>query len=531
MIRALFACALLFTAQAGSAQSLGEPPSPVSLSLGDAVAIALDQNYALRNAELDVRVAGTQIREAYSSAYPSLDASSSYTRNVVQANPFAGSDAGGLFGALGAIDWLAFNEGARTDNDPGTDPITLGEFRDRQAQGREEAGIVLEESANPFGVDNQFLSSLTLSQTLYDGSLFAAIKGARTLRSISEEGLARQAQLVITDVRQAFYNALLAQEQARVLASSVERTSVTVGEAARRVAQGTRPKFERLNAEVELANLETQLVSAENAAGLAVDNLKLLIGLPIQQTVTLRGSLDNLYDDQPLIQTVSIDDAVSRAFAQRADLRQAREQIDLQRVQRQITAGNRLPSLSAFANLSYAGNVPDNRTTTSSDPSEPFTFSQNTRGFFDDSYWDPSLAVGLRLQWNVFDGFRTKAQLQRNQIEIDRAELQLEQLTQSVALEVEAAMRNVVAAQERIRSQQRTLDNAELNYTFARTRLREGVSNPFEERQASDLLDQSRLGYIQALFDYLNATAQFDAAVGLTVEDDAQTESTTSLAP
>ena len=126
--------------------------SALPLSLEEAIQIALERNYAVRTAALDVANANAQVREAWGQVLPGVDVSSSYTRNVVEANPFAGSDAGGLFGALGSIDWLAFNEDARTDDDPTTEPISLEEFRRRQQQGFDDAGIVLNSGDNPFGV-------------------------------------------------------------------------------------------------------------------------------------------------------------------------------------------------------------------------------------------------------------------------------------------------------------------------------------------------------------------------------------------
>ena len=74
----------------------------VTLTVDDAVALAVERAYAVRLAELDVRNAEAQIRGAWGQLYPRAEGSANYTRSVVSANPFAGSGAGGLFGSLGA---------------------------------------------------------------------------------------------------------------------------------------------------------------------------------------------------------------------------------------------------------------------------------------------------------------------------------------------------------------------------------------------------------------------------------------------
>ena len=502
------------------AQIISETERPVlSLSLEDAIQIALEQNYTVRTAALDVANATAQIREAWGQVMPSVDASSSYTRNVVTANPFAGSDAGGLFGALGAVDWLAFNESARTDDDPTTIPISLEDFRSRQAEGFENAGIVLSNDENPFGVPNQFQNTLSITQTIYNGSAFAAIKGAKSLRDINQAALTQQQQETIDGVRQAYYGALLAQERANVTQSSVARTQATLNETSRRVSQGVLPKFERLTAEVEVANNQTQLIEAQNAAALAKNNLLFALGLPVNQPVALVGDLD--LPEDTFLETVSFDDAVATALERRPDLEQARLAIDLQEVQRNITRSEYYPNASAFANLNYIGNVPDDRSSViqGADPNDPFAVTASDNGFFSDNYWNPSVAVGIRLNWNLFNGFQTKRRVQQNTIAIQKAEVQLEQAVQGAVLDVERSLRNIASARQRIAGQQQTVATAQTAYEYAADRLSAGVATQIDVRLASTQLDQAQLAYLQAVYDYLVARSDLQRAVGLVLPE------------
>ncbi|NBC19063.1 MAG: TolC family protein [Bacteroidetes bacterium] len=466
---------------------------------------------------LDVDNANAQVREAWGQVMPQVDASASYTRNLKTANPFAGSEAGGLFESFGFIDWLAFNERARTDDDPASAPISFGEFQERQRQGLAEAGAALGgDGGNPFGVDNQFSSGISISQTLYNGSAFAAIAGAQRLKDVNQLGADRQEQVLIDQVRQGFYRALLAQEQARVVAQRVQRTRETFDEVSRRVAQGTVPKFQRLSTEVDLANQETQLVQSQNQAALALDNLKQVLAIPVEQSLTLRGALD--VPDPTRYQQVSLQNAVTTALDRRPDVQQAQVAVELREIDKNITRSQYFPNLSAFANFNYTGQVPDDRSVVLSDPAapdDPFSFTTDTRGFFSSSYWNPSVNVGLRFSWNIFNGFQTTARMQQREVAVQRAQVEREQLEQAVSLEVERALRDLQAAAQRIRSQERNVERAELNYEYADTRVQEGVSSQLELREASDQLDQSRLNYLQAVHDYLVARSSFETAIGL----------------
>lgn len=490
----------------------------LTLTLDEAIQIALISNHELQKTRLNVDNADAQVREAWGQVMPQVSANASYTRNIKTADPFAGSDAGGLFQSLAFMDWLAYNEGARTDADPATTPIDYGDFNDRRMQGLTEAGIQLGGGDNLFAVPNQFVNGISVEQTLYSGSAFAAIKGADRLKNINRLAETRAEQVLVDQVRQAFYTAMLAQEQASVALQSVDRTQATLDEVSRRVTQGVAPKFQRLSSEVELANLQTSYVQTDNQAAIATDNLKLILGVPISQPLRLRGELD--VDDLTRYTRVSSEDAFQVAFENRPDLEQAQVAVELYEIDRQITRSQYLPTLTAFANFNYVGNVPGNRTSIVPDPDDPFKFGQRSNGFFSESYWQPSINGGFRLSWDIFNGFQTSARLQQRQVAVAQARLDEERLVQAVQLEVETALRNLRAAQRRIVSQEQNVTRAELNYEYAQARLGEGVASPLEEREASEQLDQSRLNYLLAVHDYLVARSAFETAVGLPMRAD-----------
>lgn len=490
------------------------PANAIRLSLDEAIEIALERNYALRNAAYDVENAELQVSEAYGQLFPRADATSSYSRNVVQANPFAGSSAGNIFSGLGAIGWLQFNESARTDDDPETVPISFQEYGRRVTAGQEAIGFTPADGSNPFGTDNSFQNTIAISQPLYSGTAFAAVRGAKALVDINRAAVAQAEDEVIHQTRQAFYGALLAQEQARVVRASRQRAEDTFDDFTQLVAAGVSPKLDRLNAEVDLANAETQLVAADAGAETARDQLLFVLGMPVGAPVVLEGSLQTPEAD--LFQTVSTVEALEEAVDTRPDLEQARLAIQLNEVQRDITQAGKYPSLSAFANIGYNANVPDDRTSIfAPDPSDPFTFEQSTTGFFSDAYWQPSVTVGLSLTWNLFDGFQTRRRVQQNTIAIQKAEVQLEQATQAARLEVATAMRQLQSARQRLAAQTQTVQTAETAYAFAQERLDVGTADLVDVRLASQNLDTARLNYLQAVFDALVARSDYERATGV----------------
>lgn len=511
LIFTIMISAVLMLPSGTSAQTVNSNTAQdVPLSLNDAIEIALVNSYVLQRSRLGVEEADAQIREARGTVYPQIGSQASYTRNVITPNPFAGSSAEGLFASFAAIDWLFYNERQRSDGNP---TLPFDEFLDRQSDGLQQAGISQSGGSNPFAVENQFIMAVSATQALYNGAAFAAIRGAEHLRTIMREQLERDTQTLVKDVRTAYLNALLAHEQVNLIETSLSQLRETHREISLMVDQGILPRIDRNSLEVEIVNLETNLIQARNGRDLATRSMNLVLGIPIEHNIRLTDTYDNFTATLP--ELGKVDDAYTTALQLRPDLRQADGAIKLRLEERNLNRAQYLPVLSAFADYAFIGSVPQNRTMAVADPDIDFKYSTETRGFFDNSYWNSSLAVGVRMQWNIFDGFQRRARIQQVNVNIKRAELDALLLRESIYLEIDQSIKSLEAAWNRIESQRRNIELAQMNYDDARARLREGAGTRLEERQAANLLDQSKLNYMAALHEFLVARSNYDHAVGI----------------
>ncbi|MCA9537635.1 MAG: TolC family protein [Myxococcales bacterium] len=482
-------CIAVFATSAGAAEA------PAQMTLGEAIELALVRSYAVQLARHDISTAEGQVDEAWGGVYPRVDLSASYTRTLEAPNPFSGSDAGDLFSGFAAqgiiTGWFAENERRRQTGEPA---LAFGDFLDA-------AGItqfppeVNTGGGNPFFIPNTVNATLTVTQVLYSGRAFAAIDGAEVYRTQQNEALEAKTREVIQQVSRAYYGALLARAQVDVLDKSIERTKQSVEELSQRVAQGVVPQFQQLSAEVELANLQTRQLQAAATADEAVDGLKLAIGLPLSQQVTLESAL-SLPEAQG--EESGIERSVELAEQRRADLQQLRRTRSLLFVQRRLTAADKLPTITAFFNAGVVGNLPD-------DPSEPI---------FSDAYWGPNVNIGVRLAWNLFAGFATDAAIEKVDVDMRRLDTRYEQAMAGVRGEISASLRRLATARERLATQSRNIERAELNYTHAEARVHEGVSAPHELREASQQLDESRFYRLQAVHDILLALIDYELATG-----------------
>ncbi|PSQ73582.1 MAG: TolC family protein, partial [Bacteroidetes bacterium QH_6_64_77] len=240
-------------------------------------------------------------------------------------------------------------------------------------------------------------------------------------------------------------------------------------------------------------------------------------GLSPEQPIQLRGSLEEQREDglqQVSLQTISMSKAVDQALKNRPDLERARLNVELREIQTESSRAAFYPRVEAVANFNYAGRVPDDRSRVVQDPTNPFSFSEEQRGFFSDDFWNPSFSVGLQVSWNLFSGFQRSARVEQAEIARRRAGTQRDRLRRAVTLEVRKAIRDLENARERIESQKANVRRASLNYDHVSQRVGEGAASQLELREASDQLDQSRLNYLQAVHDYLVARTDLETALG-----------------
>jgi outer membrane protein len=494
------------------------PNQRLVLTRTAAVKIALEQNLDLQDAQLTLQEANARVRESWGELYPRVDLTSNYTRNIVTANPFAGGGVTNLTGGGNESEWVAFNERQRLG---GGQPVPFQSFVRRQRDSLRAAGVSPGGGGNPFTVANEFRSSIQITQTLYNGQAFGSIQGSQQFKDLNRFARDRQVQITTNEVVTAFYDALMAKQRARILQKRVDRATRNMQEVSMQVRRGTVPKSARLGAEVELSNARTSLIEARNAADLSRDNLKQTIGISPQRPVKLKGSLDEAQDDglqQVSLETISMSNAVTQAIENRPDLRRAELNVDLREIQKNNAQAQFLPRVEGVINFDYTGRVPSDRTrlqtTDPQDPTNPFFFREQDRGFFADAFWNPSLSGGIQLTWNLFSGFQKSARVEQAEVDRRRAELQQERLRRSVKVEVRKAVRDLEDARQRIDAQETNVRRAEMNYEHVSKRVGEGAANQVELREASDQLDQSRLNYLRAVRDYLVARSNLETALG-----------------
>ncbi|MBI4013053.1 MAG: TolC family protein [Candidatus Rokubacteria bacterium] len=327
------------------------------------------------------------------------------------------------------------------------------------------------------------ISALILGrQLLYDfGKTGALVDEARANLRFSEEELERVRDVVVVNVRQAYYQLLQAQRLVAVADAQVGRADLNLRSAQGFFEVGTKPKSDVTKAEVEVANARVAQIRARNLVQFNQVNLASTLGLEATTPLQIQDILN--------YEPISIDPAALRteALANRPELAQARARIDAARAQ---LAG------------AWAGYLPDLTVT----------------GSYGAAASDPPLhevwSITGNLSWNLFQGFFTQSRVAETQALTDAARANYDALELQVRLDVEQAYIAVVDAAERIAATAKAVESARENLRLAQGRYDAGVGTILDLTDAQLSLTNAEADQVRALTDHKLALAALDRAVG-----------------
>lgn len=451
--------------QNGSGARAGAPAAVLELSLEEAERRATEESEEIRLARSSVALADAQVSQARSVIYPQVNASLGYTRTL--ASVFQN------VGRAPSADTLTF--------DP--DPTLPLEERVAYLEDRTPAaafGALGSLFSNlPFGRENAYTATISGSQLLYaGGQVGAALDIARSYRSAAQSTLAQQTAQIQLQVRSAYYQALLAQEMASIASAALEQAESFLAQEQLRLAAGQASDLDVMRAEVSRDNLRPQLVAADNAASLALLNLKRLVNIPLTQEVVLTTPLapPDLPDGAPVRPSQEL------VEAQQAQLSAVERQVEIASGQVRIARGNFLPSISlssAYARQLY--------------PSSTFALREP---------WQEDWTVSLQFSLPILTGARRMAELEQARLNRSRAELQLAQVREALQLQYEQARAEKERALASIQARQRTVEVAQRVYDLTVLRYERGLATQLEVNDARLSLLQARSNLAQAIADY-----------------------------
>jgi outer membrane protein TolC len=340
-------------------------------------------------------------------------------------------------------------------------------------------------------------SDIRVQQSIYEGgrmtSVFRSAKLTRQQALLNYQALLADTLL---DVRVAYDDILMAQQQIAVNEASVKLLTHELEDAQRRYKAGTVPQFDVLRAHVELANERPRLIQARNSFRIGKNNLLNLLGCDLPKTIweDVPLQLSDTLQASPL--DIDLPAALARAVEKRPELAALRKVEGLRREDVVQARAGFKPNAQIFGGYQWQSPPYEN------------DLSADLYGW----------TAGAQITWNIFDFGLTRGKIAQARAHYERARLDVDESRRQIELEVRTAYSNFIEAREVLESQKAVQAEAEEALRQAEARMAAGSSTQLDVLNAQTALTQARTTQAQALHDFSVARARFERAVGEDME-------------
>jgi outer membrane protein TolC len=355
-------------------------------------------------------------------------------------------------------------------------------FGSKLNQGRfTQEDFAVQRLNDPDPIDN-FRAALTLFQPLYaGGKVTLGLERAQLGGRIAALEAQRVIQEVVFQVGRAYFALRLAQERVTAVDAARQAAETNLDLARSRFRAGLAVESDVLAAEVRVARLREEALTARSQAAVGQAALNDAMGTPLDTAVEAAEPL--------AVRPEPSGAGGETALELRPDYQALRLRAEVG--EREV----RLARAEFFPTVGLEGTYEVNT-------ADPVSNGQGA--------W----SVGAVLRWNFFAGGGDGARVRETEAARDRLRALVARAASQVELEVRDARARLDAARERVAVAERALIQAEETLRIVRVRYRGGLTTIVELLTIEAATTEARLRRTQALHDYNLGLAASELALG-----------------
>lgn len=415
------------------------------LSLKDALQYALENKSDAKKAKLNVENSNHQIAEVRAQALPQVTLNGGLTYNpILQESALPGD----FFGQPGSIVMV------------------------------------------PFGQEWNSSATATITQNLFNQSVFTGLKAAKTTREFYTINQQLTEEQLIEKVSNSYYQVYVYKQKLNIIESNLNSTKKVRDIIKGQFDNGLAKKIDYDRISVKVSNLEANRLQLANAVQLQENTLKFFIGMPMSEKISLP---ETTFD-------VSAEAFTTEAeMSKRTEITLLKKQEELLGYQKKSFAAEYYPTLSLNGTYGYQG------------IGKEFPWGAKPA---DNVYWTDFASVGLNLRIPVFNGFSTRSKVRQANVslkkieeDIKETELALNYGFENAKTQMSNSIVNINTQKENVNLAKQVLENTKNNYI-------NGLATLTDLLDAENALTESQNNYTTAQLEYKLAEIQIIKSKG-----------------
>ncbi|CAA9196674.1 TolC family protein [Flavobacterium bizetiae] len=404
-----------------------------TLTLKDALVYALENKADAKKARLQVENSEYKIQEVRSRALPQISANGNLTHNpIIQTTVIDGAG----FGQPGTTIQAAFGQ-KWTSN----------------------AGV-------------------SLTQTIFDQSVFTGLRAARSTREFYQINDQLTEEQVIERVANNYYSVYVQKERLVLLDSNYVNTTKVRDIVKGQFDNGLAKKIDLDRIIVKMSNIDTERQQIKNQITLQENALKFYMGMPIETII-----------DMPKEEFEVVPAALTEVpnVENRTEYLLLKKQEELLVYNKKAVEAGYYPTLSLTAGYNYIGQGPQ----------MPW-FAKPSDGV----YWSDYSAIGLNLHVPIFTGFGTRAKVRQADVEIRSLQEDMKDTKLSLDLDYRNAMADIDNNLVTIKNQKENMQLATEILSNTKNNYLQGLASLTDLLDAENAQLEAQNNFTRAVLNY-----------------------------
>lgn len=339
-----------------------------------------------------------------------------------------------------------------------------------------------------FGTRHSMAASATLSQLIFDGSYLVGLQSAKTYLQISQNAKIKTEQEIRELVVNSYGNVLLADESILILQRNKGILEKTLSDTREIYKNGFIEEENVEQLQINLSSVNSSLENVKRQKIIAVDMLKLLLGIKLESELIVTDKLDALTQNNVDLAILKEEFNVSNNIDYQIGQNMLRSKELLLKLER----SKALPSLGASVNFGYNA------------------FNDEFKFFSQNQKWLNYSNLGLNLNIPIFSSFGRSSRTQQARIALEQSRTELTETEQRLKLQFERAKSDYEFSLEQLTTSKSNLNLAERIEGKNQTKFTEGLSSSFDLTQAQEQLYAAQQKYLESMLDVINKKASLE---------------------
>lgn len=452
----------------GTALLLSVTTRAQDYTLQQAQQAALENNAAIKNADLDIEIARKKVWETTAIGLPHISGTGSFNHYIDIPTQLAPADAFSFPSYLtNFFGGVSQQTGVPLNAPPPSNEVKYNEFK--------------------FGLKNNISGGIQVSQLLFDGSYIVGLQTSKIYKELSTKSKVKSEQEIKSLVAQSYYSVLIADESLTIINESVATFKDLVNEMSAMQEQGLISSTEVDQLRITLNDLTNKSKMLDRQKELALLMLKFQMGVALEQEITLTDDIETLVkaDEIKTLATAEFDPKSHIDY----QLLSTQGRLLEKALQRDRYV--QLPTLGAFFNHSQNG----------------YSNDINFKKFY------PTTILGVNLNIPIFNSFGQTARIKQSQLEVQKNMNDKQQLETSLKLQATRNKMQLLNNLEQVELEKANMELAEriMNQTIIKKKV--GTASSMDVSQATAQYFTAQGNYYNKLLQLLNTQIELKKAI------------------